>query len=202
MFRRSVTTVLAVIALAMVILAPAASAAPGAAASPFVGSWTVEQVPPGGGPHTQGTLVLTQNGNELSGVLRLNGAQFPVSDVDDTGGVLSFTVMLPGNITLHYIGALMNDELGLASEDEGRGSYTLTARRAGGATASVPGRVAAAPPSTGPTGPGVPAPGGNFINRLLNQAPTSAAPPAPPVPTGPPRGAQRAASAPPPPAAT
>src|SRR5258705_2095879 len=90
MFRRSVTTVLAVIALAMVILAPAASAAPGAAASPFVGSWTVEQVPPGGGPHSQGTLVLTQNGNELSGVLRLNGAQFPVSDVDDTGGVLSF----------------------------------------------------------------------------------------------------------------
>jgi len=139
-------------------------------------------------------MIFTQSGNDLSGVLRVGRTQLPLSDIDDTGGIVSFTVVIPGNITLHYVGAFMGDELGLASEDEGKGSYTLTARRAAGTAAPqarVAGATPAAPragalPPAGAAPQAAPPPAGDYIARLLNQNPAPAAPGSPPVMTGPP----------------
>jgi alpha-galactosidase len=203
MIRRYLTFIVAALALAIsaASIAPADAAAP-TALSPLVGSWTVEQVPPGGAQHSAGTMVFTQSGSDLSGVLRVGGNQLSLSDIDDTGGIVSFTVVIPGNITLHYVGAFMGDELGLASEDEGKGSYTLTVRRAG-AAATPQARAGVAPqaPRAGPAPQAAPPPAGDYITRLLAQTPAPAAPASPPVMTGPPPApAPRVASASPPPA--
>src|SRR5258706_2149982 len=149
MFSRCLTFIVAAVALGISASATLGTyAAAPSAASHLVGSWTVEQVPPGGAQHSEGTMIFTQSGNDLSGVLRVGRTQLPLSDIDDTGGIVSFTVVIPGNITLHYVGAFMGDELGLASEDEGKGSYTLTARPAAGPPAPqtpVAGATPAAP---------------------------------------------------------
>jgi len=107
MFSRCLTFIVAALALGISASATlGAYAAAPSAASPLVGSWTVEQVPPGGAQHSEGTMIFTQSGNDLSGVLRVGRTQLPLSDIDDTGGIVSFTVVIPRNITLHYVAPL------------------------------------------------------------------------------------------------
>src|SRR5688572_15271883 len=142
---------LAALAFAAVVVASATSgitAAP-APASSFAGTWTVEQIPPGGAARRQGTLTVTRNGNALAGTMRLDDADVPLSNVRESGGIISFSATLPGSpgLVLNYSGAIRGNELGVASQDFGSGSYTLTARRAGGAS---PAQVAEAAPVAPP----------------------------------------------------
>ena len=100
----------------------------------FDGTWTMEQIPPGGTPRRQGTLVIVRNGNALFGTMRLNGIDVPLANVGENGGIVSFSVPVPDSpgLVVNYSGAIQGNQLGVASQDLGNGSYTLTARRTGG----------------------------------------------------------------------
>src|SRR5262245_17033112 len=119
--RRTSLLALACLGLALV----SAVSASGAAAPPpssLTGTWTVEQVPPGGTPRRSGTLVVTRNGNALTGTMRLEGTTVPLSNVSESDGIISFTARIPGNpgVTLNYSGAVRNNQIGMASQDLGR----------------------------------------------------------------------------------
>src|SRR5689334_10129223 len=67
-----------------------ADAAP--APSNFIGTWTIEQIPPGGSPRLQGTITITRSGNALSGTMTLGGTEVPLANVNDNGGgIISFS---------------------------------------------------------------------------------------------------------------
>jgi len=202
----------AALAFAALILASATSdsAAAPAPSGAFVGTWTMEQIPPGGAARRQGTLTVTRSGDALAGTMRVGGTDVPLSNVRESGGIISFSTTMPGSpgLVLNYSGAIRGNELGVASQDFGSGSYTLTARRAGGAAQAqaktapaAPPRAAAAPRAPAATAsapPALGAPGsaaqGDYVGRLLGQASPEAAPAASP----PPRPPQVVASAPPP----
>jgi alpha-galactosidase len=179
------------------------------APSRFAGTWVVEQVAPGGAQRRQGILTIRQNGNALSGVMRLNGSDFPLANVRESDGIISFSAGAPDDarVMLNYSGAVRGNELGVASQDLGSGSYTLTAQRAD-APAPTQTAKAAPPPAAQPAAPSAPrgltlpppvarapaAAPGEFATRLLGQGSpaTGASPAATPPPA--------AESAPPPPA--
>ena len=71
------------------------------------------------------------------------------SNVRENGGIISFSAPSPGSpgLVLNYSGAIQGNQLGVASQDLGSGSYTLTARRTRGAPqAQVAQTAPAAPP--------------------------------------------------------
>jgi alpha-galactosidase len=191
-----------------------AAPAPGA----FIGTWAIEQIPPGGTPRQQGTITITRNGDALAGAMNLGGTEVPLTNVNDNGGIISFSAPLSGSLglVLNYSGAIQGNQLGVASQDLGAGSYTLTAQRRGGAQSQVAQAApasdakAAAPLASAPPGarraPARPSLGaqqapGDYVARLLGQAP-SAGPAATPPPASPsvsaPANAPVVASAPPP----
>src|SRR5262245_22627745 len=94
-----------------------ASAAP--APSSFIGTWTMEQIPPGGTPRAPGTITITRNGNALAGTMNLGGTEVPLSNVSDAQGIISFSAPLPGSpgLVLNYSGAIQGNQLGVASQD-------------------------------------------------------------------------------------
>ncbi len=218
----------ALAALLLVSAIPDSDAAPAPAG--FAGTWAIEQIPPGGTPRRQGTITITQSGAGLAGTMRLDGADMPLSNVRETGGIISFSAPVPGSpgLALNYSGAIQGNQLGVASQDFGSGSYTLTARRTRGAPQAqiaqaappAPAAAPAPPPAVrAPTAPAAPpppaarapvaappptlgAPGataqGDYVARLLGQGAPSATPPPPAAP--PPEPPQVVASAPPPPA--
>ncbi len=171
----------AALAFAALILASATSdsAAAPAPSGAFVGTWTMEQIPPGGAARRQGTLTVTRSGNALAGTIRVDGTDVPLSNVRESDGIISFSTTMPGSpgLVLNYSGAIRGNELGVASQDFGSGSYTLTARRAGGVAQAQAQTAPAAPPPRAAAAPRAPA------------ATASAPPPQPP---------QVVASAPPP----
>src|SRR4030095_14957568 len=135
---------------ALVVAFATTSGGSGAPApSSFVGTWTMEQIPPGGTPRGQGTITIRQNGNALAGTMRLNGTDVPLSNISENGGIISFSAPAPGNpaLVLTYSGAVRGNQLGVASQDLGNGSYTLTAQRARGAPQAQVAQAAPAAPS-------------------------------------------------------
>jgi alpha-galactosidase len=178
MFRLSL--ILAFVALVLVGVDGSANAAP--APSGFVGTWTAEQIPPGGAPRRQGTLVITQNGGALTGVMRLDRGEVPLANVRESDGIISFSVRAPENgVTLNYSGAIRGNQLGVASQDLGSGSYTLTGQRAG---TSPPPQVAQTPAASPPAAP-LTAPKGPAAAATKGPAPPPAKGPAPPPAKGP-----------------
>src|SRR6185503_181033 len=108
-----------------------------------VGTWLMEQIPPGGSPRVQGTIVIRQNGNSLAGAMDLAGVQVPLSNVNDNGaGIISFSAPLPWS----------------------QGTVPPPSTAASPGTKGAPGR-----PQLGAQ----PAPG-DYVSRLLGQAPPSA----------------------------
>src|SRR6185503_19986443 len=106
--------VFAAVVAASAISATIAAPAP----SPFVGTWMMEQIPPGGSPRVQGTIVNRQNANSLAWAMDLAGVQVPLSNVNDNGpGIISFSAPLPGSrgTVLNYSGAIQGNQLGVAS---------------------------------------------------------------------------------------
>ena len=126
------------------------------APSGFVGAWTIEQIPPGGTPRRQGTIIIARNGDALTGTMRIDGREVPLSNISESSGIISFRVPAPDNpgLVLTYSGAIQGTQLGVASQDLGNGSYTLTARRA---QSTQQAQVAKAAPPTAAPRPGVPA---------------------------------------------
>ena len=116
----------AVIGAGAALEGQAAPAPPG-----FVGAWTMEQIPPGGTPRRQGTIIIARNGDALTGTMRVDGTEVPLSNITESSGIISFRVPAPDNsgVILTYSGAIQGTQLGVASQDLGTGSYTLTARR-------------------------------------------------------------------------
>ena len=94
----------------------------------------------------------------------------PLFDVRDTGGRVSFSLIIPGTpyINVHYFGARVGNELRLVSPDDGQGVFTLTAFRV------IPGAPPASVPLAAPVPAATPAP---------TPAPVAAAP-TPAAPTG------------------
>ncbi len=203
MFRRPLRVLFAFAALIGAWTASDSQAAP--APSGLVGAWTMEQIPPGGTPRRQGTIVIARNGDALTGTMRVDGTEVPLSNISESSGIISFRVPAPDNsgVVLTYSGAIQGTQLGVASQDLGNGSYTLTARRlqntqqAQAAKAAPPPAAArpaapaapAAPPAQAAQAPRAPAapppaasgaPGGagqgDYVARLLGQTSPSAGP--------------------------
>jgi hypothetical protein len=126
MFR--LTLLLPSAVLVVVLAGTLVTAAP--APSSFVGSWRMEHRPPGGSPG-QGILVITQNGDELAGVMRLERTNVQLTNVRESEGIISFSMRAADapNVTLNFSGAIRGSDLGVASQDLGNGSYTLTGKR-------------------------------------------------------------------------
>lgn len=55
----------------------------------------IEKTFSGASPQGQDTVIITRNGNVLSGVMRLNGTDIPLTDVRESNGFLSFTTTFP-----------------------------------------------------------------------------------------------------------
>jgi len=214
MVRLALTTLrfLVVLALTALLLASApntsdAAPAPGG----FAGTWTIEQIPPGGTPRRQGTLTVTQNGGALAGTMRLDGRDVPLSNVRESGGIISFSAPAAGSpgLMLNYSGAIQGNQLGVASQELGSGSYTVTARRTRGApqaqvaqtAPATPPAPASASPSPALRAPAAPAAPQAQVAQTAPTTPPAAAP-APPqaarAPTAPaaPPPAPRAPAAP------
>jgi hypothetical protein len=154
------------------------------AAPSFVGAWSVEQIPPGGTPRRQGTIVISRNGPQLVGTMRVDGMEVPLSNISESNGIISFSVPSGDElrVVLTYSGAIQGNTLGVASQDLGTGSYTLTAQRLRAGQAQVAQATPAPPPPPAPAAP----------------PPPAAAPAPPPPPASPP---VVASAEPPPPAA-
>jgi alpha-galactosidase len=93
------------------------------------GSWTAEQT--GTGLSNESTLSFTRAGEMLSGTMRSTDGQTPLFDVRETGGIVSFTLVIPGTpyVAIAYRGMRNGDELRLTGSDEAQAVHTLTARR-------------------------------------------------------------------------
>src|SRR5262245_4918556 len=104
---------------ALLVVAAGIADRPASAQSALVGSWSAEQVAPGGSPRHKGTLVITQNGDELAGVMRLEGSNVSLVDVRESDGIISFSMRVPDvpNVTLNFSGAIRDNDLGVASQD-------------------------------------------------------------------------------------
>ena len=156
MFRAPVKVLFAALVAISVASVTIAAPAPGA----FMGTWAIEQIPPGGTPRQQGTITITRSGNAFAGTMNLGGTEVPLTNVNDNGGIISFSAPLPGSpgLVLNYSGAIQGNQLGVASQDLGAGSYTLTAQRRGGPQSQVaqaapaPDAKAAAPLAPAPPG--------------------------------------------------
>src|SRR5262245_21285815 len=124
-------TLIIVFAALIAVSAETGKAAP--TRSTFVGSWRAEQLAPGGLPRRQGTLVIAQDGDELTGVMRLGRSDVRLDNVRESDAIISFSMPAPDapNVTLNFSGAIRGNALGVASQDLGRGSYTLIAQRGG-----------------------------------------------------------------------
>jgi alpha-galactosidase len=190
--------------LASVAMLLSAALARGAAETSLLGTWSAKESVPAGATVVlprQARLIFSRNGNTLSGVMRAEGSEYALFDIEEAQGNVSFTLFIPGkpDFSLRYAGTLKGNTLNLASADSGQGRVTLTAEREGPAPAQQR-QASAPPPTTSPAAPAAPpvvgqAIQGSYITRLLNQLPAPPPAPAAQPPAPPP------ASAPAPPAA-
>jgi hypothetical protein len=164
--------------LALVLsIGAGAVAAPAPARSNLAGTWSVEQIAPGGSSRQQGTLTVTQNGNELAGVLRFQGAEVPLANLRESDGIISFSTRVPDRpaVTLNYSGAVRGNQLGMASQDLGSGSYTLVAQRAGATPAPAQTATAKTAPAETATAKTAPAPAQTAATAKTAPAPAQTA---------------------------
>ena len=108
---------------------------------------------------------LSFDGNRAS--MRVGADNFPLFDVTQVGHDIGFSVVVPGTpyTNVRYSGLVAEDMMQLASLDEGRGVYTLQARRAGEGALPAAGpagvqsaSLAPAPPLRPQTPPRAPSP--------------------------------------------
>src|SRR5258706_7519687 len=170
----------------------------------LLGNWSAKQNAPAGAagtPPSEAMLTFSRNGGAISGVMRAGRDEFPLFDVEDAEGGFSFTVVIPGtlSLSLRYAGTLNGNTLSLSSADDGQGRFALTAEREGPpveaspspapATASADSKPAPQPPTPrASTPPRAPAPAPAAQRQASSAATQPTAPAvASPEPGAPPR---------------
>jgi alpha-galactosidase len=126
---------------------------------------------------------LSFDGDKAS--MRIGAEDLPVFDVSQLGHDVGFTVVVPGTpyLSVRYSGVLAEDMMQLSSLDEGRGVFTLQARRADRNALPAPGpptaqRASLSPPPAARVQP-PPRPPSPTSARPIPQS--ASAPSAPPV---------------------
>jgi alpha-galactosidase len=166
---------------ALAFMSSAADCAAAPSPRSFAGVWTVEQIPPSGSPRSEGTLIVTENDGVLAGVLRLGGAEVPLSNVSEDGTIISFRASAPDRpgLMLTYSGLIQGNQFGVSSQDLGSGPYTLTAQRSRARPPEQVAQTAPPVPSAAGSTPALSAP-------VTPAAPSVAAAPSSPAPQAPP----------------
>ena len=142
---------------------PSPPSTTGDATANLQGNWVAELTQPGSTTAIQAALSF--DGNRAS--MRVGADNFPLFDVTQVGHDIGFSVVVPGTpyTNVRYSGLVAEDMMQLASLDEGRGVYTLQARRAGEGALPAAGpagvqsaSLAPAPPLRPQTPPRAPSP--------------------------------------------
>jgi alpha-galactosidase len=128
------------------------------------GAWSATQTSPGGAAPVEAKLVF----KGARGVMHAGTADWPLFDVHDADGDVTFALVIPGTpyLTVHYAGTLASDMLQLQGLDADKGIFHLAARRAPDAAITAFPAATAMPASSAESPPRV---------ALLNP------PPAPPA---------------------